>query len=315
MMGPAMPGRVKIGLLIPTSFGEALPEPATFADFFRAADELGFDSLWVIDRISHQMAKVLDPLTVLSYAAAVTSRIRLGTAVLLFSFRSPVLVAKSAATLDHLSGGRLTLGVSLGGGYREYQALGVPIKERVGRLREGLEVMRKLWTGSEVTFHGRFYHLEKVKIEPKPIQKPSIPILMGGQVDAVLRRSVELADGWIAGSFVTPDKLRESVEKISRYARELGRDVGALEIGKLLYMAVGDDRQRARERVKSYTHTYYGPEYPVDQVTVFGPPQECVERLREFAGAGAKTLMLGMTWPDRDELARIAREIAPRLSC
>lgn len=309
-----MPNKVKIGLLIPTSFGETLPKPQAFADFFREADELGFDSLWVIDRISHQTAKVLDPLTVLSYAAAATSRIRLGTAVLLFPFRSPVLIAKSAATLDYLSGGRLTLGVSLGGGYREYQALGVPIRERVGRLREGLEIMRKLWTESEVTFHGRFYDLERVKIEPKPTQRPSIPILMGGQVDAVLRRSVELADGWIAGSFATPDKLRESVEKISHYVREQGRDVGALEIGKLLYIAVEDDRQRARERVKAYTYTYYGPEYPVDQVTVFGPPQECAGKLQELADAGAKTLMLGMTWPDRAELARIAREIVPRLS-
>src|SRR5215510_6863048 len=150
----------KIGLMIPGSYAGALPPPAAFTTFFRTAEELGFDALWVIDRIFHDL-NILDPLTLLTHAATVTSRVRLGTAVLLLAFRNPVLVAKTAATLDYLSGGRLTLGVSLGGRDYEFSSQGISMTQRVGRLRENLTVMRKLWTERHVTFHGRYYHLDR----------------------------------------------------------------------------------------------------------------------------------------------------------
>jgi len=172
-----MATKAKVGLLIPSSYGGEPPKMAEFTEFCRQADELGFDSLWVIDRIFHT-ANILDPMTLLTSAATVTSRIRLGTSVLLFVFRNPILFAKTTATLDYLSGGRLILGLSLGGRDNEFGPLGVPVKQRVGRLREGLAVMRKLWTEQNVTFHGRYYNMDNVNMEPKPVQKPTIPIIM-----------------------------------------------------------------------------------------------------------------------------------------
>jgi len=193
-----MATNARIGFIIPGSFSGKPPALSEFTEFFRRVDDLGFHTLWVIDRLFHHI-NILEPLTLLTCAATVTSRIRLGTSVILFVLRNPVLMAKTTATLDYLSGGRLILGVSLGGRDQEFEALGVPIKQRVSRLQEQLTVMWKLWTEQQVTFHGRYYHLDNVNMEPKPLQKPGIPILMGGRADAVLKRSAEQADGWIAG--------------------------------------------------------------------------------------------------------------------
>jgi probable F420-dependent oxidoreductase len=302
----------KIGLMIPGSFAGAMPPPSAFAAFFQSAEELGFQALWVIDRIFHDL-NILDPLTVLTHAAAVTSRVRLGTAVLLFAFRNPVLVAKTAATLDYLSGGRLTLGVSLGGRDSEFASQGIPMRQRVGRLRENLAVMRKLWSEEHVTFHGRYYHLDQVNMEPKPVQKPGIPILMGGSVDAVLQRSAEEADGWIAGSRGTPETFHQSWQKVQAYARAAGKDPASLESGKLLYIDVGEDRIQCRDNLRAFTHAYYGPQYDVDTTSVFGSPKECAAKIQEFIDAGARNVILAPTGLEVGQLTRLAKEVIPAL--
>src|SRR5947208_10433493 len=199
----SMATNARIGILVPGSFAGSPPTLPEFTAFFRRTDDLGRHALWVIDRIFHTV-NVLDPITLLTCAATVTSRVRLGTSVLLFVLRNPVLMAKTTATLDYLSGGRLILGVSLGGRDNEFEPLGVSMQQRVSRLRENLTVMRQLWTEPQVTFHGRYYHLDNVSMEPKPLQKPGLPILMGGRADAVLKRSAAEADGYIAGVHVTP---------------------------------------------------------------------------------------------------------------
>jgi probable F420-dependent oxidoreductase len=302
----------KIGLMIPGSFASVMPPPSAFDEFFRGAEELGFDALWTIDRIFHDL-NILDPLTLLTHAAAVTSRLRLGTAVLLFAFRNPVLVAKTAATLDYLSGGRLTLGVSLGGRDYEFASQGIPITQRVSRLRENLSVMRKLWTEQNVTVHGRYYHLDQVNMEPKPVQKPSIPILMGGSVDAVLKRSAEEADGWIAGSRGTPETFRQAWQKVQAYARAVGKDPATLESGKLLYIDVGEDRAQCRENLRAFTHAYYGPQYNVDADCIFGSPDACATKIQDFIDAGAKSIILAPTGLDVGHLIRLSREVVPAL--
>ena len=302
----------KIGLMIPGSYAGAMPPPSAFGEFFRSAEELGFDALWVIDRIFHNL-NILDPLTLLTHAAAATSRVRLGTAVLLLAFRNPVLVAKTAATLDYLSGGRLTLGVSLGGRDYEFASQGIPITQRVSRLRENLTVMRKLWSEQHVTFHGRYYHLDQVNMEPKPVQKPGIPILMGGSVDAVLKRSAEEADGWIAGSRGTPETFHKSWQKVQAYARAAGKDPATLESGKLLYIDVGEDRAQCRDNLRAFTHAYYGPQYDVDADCVFGPPDACAAKIQDFIDAGAKSIILAPTGLDVGQLTRLAKEVMPLL--
>jgi probable F420-dependent oxidoreductase len=302
----------KIGLMIPGSYDGAMPPPSAFSEFFRSAEELGFDALWVIDRIFHEL-NILDPLTLLTHAAAVTSRVRLGTAVLLFAFRNPVLVAKTAATLDYLSGGRLTLGVSLGGRDYEFASQGIHMSQRVSRLRENLTVMRKLWTEQYVTFHGRYYHLDQVSMEPKPVQRPGIPILMGGSVDAVLKRSAEEADGWIAGSRGTPETFHQAWEKVLSFARTAGKAPATLESGKLLYINVGEDRIQCRDNLRAFTHAYYGPQYDVDTTGVFGSPKECSAKIQDFIDAGAKNIVLAPTGLDVGQLTRLAKEVMPLL--
>ena len=301
----------RIGLLVPSYFTGEPPNLQEFTRFFRAAEEMGFHSLWIPDRIFHRI-NALDPMTLLTCAAAVTERIRLGTAVILFVFHNPVLMAKTAATLDYLSGGRLTLGISLGGRDNEFESLGVPIKQRIGRFQEGLTLMRKLWSEDSVTFHGRYYHVDNVNMDPKPVQKPSIPIVMGGRADAVLKRSAE-ADGWVAGGQGSPDAYAESWQKVRAYAVAAGRDPDALESGRLMYTCVGDDSERCRLQIRAYTDAYYGPQFDVESNCAYGPPDECAARIQAYIDAGAKTMLLGPTWPDVDQINRLSRDVVPLL--
>jgi alkanesulfonate monooxygenase SsuD/methylene tetrahydromethanopterin reductase-like flavin-dependent oxidoreductase (luciferase family) len=174
-------------------------------------------------------------------------------------------------------------------------------------------VMRKLWTEQHVTFQGRYYHLDQVSMEPKPVQKPGIPILMGGSVDAVLKRSAEEADGWIAGSRGTPETFHAAWQKVQAYARAIGKDPATLESGKLLYIDVGEDRVRCRDNLRAFTHAYYGPQYDVDATGVFGSPKECAAKIQEFIDAGAQNIVLAPIGLDVKQLTRLAKEVMPLL--
>ena len=210
-----MPTDVKLGILVPGMFGGTPPTLGEFSSFFSRAEELGYDSLWVIDRVFHPV-NIIDPMALLTVAATVTERVRLGTAVLLFVLRNPILVAKSTATLDYLSGGRLTLGISLGGRDNEFDPLGVDVRQRVSRFNEGLEVMRRLWSERDVTHHGRYFSLDSVNVDPKPVQQPSIPVIIGGSADSALQRAAEHTDGWVAGGAATPEVFATAWGKVRR---------------------------------------------------------------------------------------------------
>ena len=307
-----MTTEAKIGLLVPGSFAGTPPSMQDFTQFFRRADELGFDSLWVIDRIFHDI-NILEPMTLLTCAAAVTNRIRLGTSVLLFLFRNPVQLAKTAATLDHLSGGRLTLGISLGGRDFEFGPMGIDRERRVSRFRESLALMRKLWTEDNVTHHGRFYDMDNVTVLPKPVQQPGIPIWFGGSAEGALKRSAELADGWVGGGSGGNDAYRQTWQKVKDYAQAAGKDPESLDSGRLAYVYVDQDREKCRQALVEFTHAYYGPQYDVDNNCVFGSAEECAAMIQGFIDAGAKTMILGPTWPDVDQIERIAREVVPLL--
>ena len=307
-----MPANTKIGLLVPGGFGDAPPSMAEFTGFFRRADEIGYDSLWVIDRIFHNIS-IIEPMTLLTCAAAVTERVRLGTAVLLFVLRNPILVAKTTATLDYLSGGRLTLGISLGGRDNEFGPMGIDPGRRVSRFTEDLEIMRRLWTERDVTHHGRYYSMDNVNVDPKPVQQPSIPIILGGSAEGPLRRAGQLADGWVAGGTANAETWGQAWQKVQGYAAEAGKDPESLESGKLIYTYVDSDRSRAKQALESFTHAYYGPQYDVENNCAFGPAEACAEKLQPFIDAGCKTLILGPTWPEAAQIERIWSEVVPLL--
>jgi probable F420-dependent oxidoreductase len=307
-----MPTDAKLGILVPGMFGGTPPTLGEFSGFFRRAEELGYDSLWVIDRVFHPV-NIIDPMALLTVAATVTERVRLGTAVLLFVLRNPILVAKSTATLDYLSGGRLTLGISLGGRDNEFDPLGVDVRQRVSRFNEGLEVMRRLWSERDVTHHGRYFSLDSVNVDPKPVQQPSIPVIIGGSADSALQRAAEHTDGWVAGGAATPEVFATAWGKVRDYAAAAGKDPGTLQSAKLIYTYVDTDRDRAKRALEEFTHAYYGPQYDVENVCAFGRPEDCAEKLQAYIDAGAQTVMVGPTWPDPAQIERISAEVAPLL--
>ena len=153
---------VKVGLHVPAASRRQLPSGAEYIEFFKQAESLGFDSLWTEDRVFHD-ANFLEPLTLLSWAAASTDHIRLGTAVLLLSLRNAPALARQVSTMDHLSGGRLSLGISIGGRPNEYPGLGIRESKRVARLRENIAVLKQLLNGELVTYEGRFHRVKGLR--------------------------------------------------------------------------------------------------------------------------------------------------------
>jgi alkanesulfonate monooxygenase SsuD/methylene tetrahydromethanopterin reductase-like flavin-dependent oxidoreductase (luciferase family) len=287
-------------------------------DFAAQAEGLGFDSIWVQDSLLTDPI-FLEPLTSLSYLAGKTRSIKLCVAVLLLPLRNPVVVARMASTVDFLSDHRLILGIGLGGKEEEFKASGIPLNERVTRQIEGIEVMRRLWTEEEVNFDGRFAHVVKGKMRPKPNNAVGIPIWLGGGQpgqpvkDSVLRRAAKLSDGWIGGGSTSLADFREASQKFLRYAAESGRQVKDLAVAKRVYVHVDRDSAKARQVLRVALSGMYGHEFDVEKLCVFGDAQECASRLEEFIRAGAKTLILNSVTDFFEQSAILARDVVPQV--
>jgi alkanesulfonate monooxygenase SsuD/methylene tetrahydromethanopterin reductase-like flavin-dependent oxidoreductase (luciferase family) len=300
--------QVSVGIHVPSASVAQLGSGEVYTEFFRQVEALGLDAVWTEDRIFHS-ANLLDPVMLLAWAAASTRRIQLGTAVMVLNLRHAAVAARQASTIYHLSGGRLALGVSLGGRPNEYQGLGVPMEKRVAVLRESIAVLRQLLSGQPVEHQGQFFHLQDATVRPAA----EVPIYMGGRVEGALRRAGELADGWIMGPFGTVQDFQQSWRIVQDAARAVGKDPDALVAGRLLYIAADEDRDRARKTLRLFLHGYYGPTFDVDQHAIFGPPAEVAARLREQVDAGLTHLMLGVPTLDLAHLRRVAEQVAPTL--
>jgi probable F420-dependent oxidoreductase len=225
---------MRIGLGLPVSGTWATP--GTLRHVASRADELGFDSLWAFQRLLHPVDQdwgsayhsVQDPLTSLAYAAAVTSRIRLGVAVLMAPYYAPIVLAKALTTIDVLSGGRLDVGIGLGWSAQEFAAVGVPMERRGARAEEFVACLKAIWTQPEVEFHGEFYDVPLSRVEPKPVQSPYPPLLMGGGAEAALKRIGRIADGWISSSRTDLTTIGESIDVVRVAATAAGRDPDVL---------------------------------------------------------------------------------------
>lgn len=204
----------------------------------RRAEELGYASLWAYQRTlwpadgrlgpSHR--SVLDPVVALAVAAGHTDRIGLGTATICAPFTAPALLATTMASLDVVSGGRLTVGLGMGWLPEEYEAAGVPMERRGARFEEYLHCLHALWTQEPVEFSGEFYTVPRSYLGPAPVQRPHPPVLVGGSADAALLRAGRLGQGWIASSRQDPAGLARCVELVRTGALEAGRDPGDLRI-------------------------------------------------------------------------------------
>jgi probable F420-dependent oxidoreductase len=236
---------MRLGFGLPVTGGWATPE--NMVAVAREAESLGYHSLWTVQRILYPSAprneyagspggpwpayfeSVADSLVALGYVAAATSRIRLGTAVVNPTYYSPVLLAKQLATLDVVSGGRLTVGAGLGWSEDEYAATGVPFRRRGRRLDECLRCLKLVWTEELVEFTGEFYGIPASRIDPKPVQLPHPPLLVGGYSAAAMRRAVSLADGYIGGNIPLAE-FAPVIERLRAAAREAGRNPDSMPI-------------------------------------------------------------------------------------
>ena len=301
----------KLGLIIPTNFGSDAPPTRDLSRFCARAEELGFDSLWIIDRLFHQYG-VPHPFVMLSYAAAATQNIGLGSGVILLSVRHPVEVAQQAATLNAMSGERLTLGVSQGGRDNEYQATNMPKDQRTGRLVEGVKVMRRLWGEKDVTLEGRYYNLDGANIEPKPQRPGGIPLIFGGSTEPSFKRAGRIADGWMQGARGTPESYAAAWNTVLGGARQAGRDPSTLHSSKLFYVNPGNDAKAASAQLENYLSYYYGPNYPMEH-TGFGDPDRIAAKISAFGDAGCELMILGLPGPDLSRLEALASEVRPRV--
>src|SRR5438552_14426676 len=218
---------MKLGICLP-HYGRPIEVPRIL-EVARRAEERGLDSVWVTDHvIVPNQANVIDrearpgPLAVLPWLAGVTRRIALGTSVVILPYRSPIPVAKLLASADVLSGGRLIVGAAIGWMEGEFEALGVPFKERVSRSEEALTLMRTLWTEERPEVDTERHHLHGLQVSPMPLRKPRPPILIGGMSEAALRRVVRLGDGWHATG-ATPETFRQGKQAVTRFWKEAGR--------------------------------------------------------------------------------------------
>ncbi len=288
--------QVVIGVSLGGSFPQGVPAPATLLTAARHAEAAGYDALWSGDHVMMH-SPIVECVTLLSAFAAVTTRVKLGTAVYLLPLRHPTIVAKMFAGLDYLSDGRLIFGVGVGGEIaKEFEASGVAVRERGPRTDEGLEIVRRLWSEKRVTFAGRFHRFTDVTLEPQPVQRPHPPIWIGGRSDGALRRTARFADGWLA-YMATPERIREGMARIAEFAGNAGRDASAIEAGLLIFTHVGATREIARKRaVDDLSARYNQPfEKLVDRYCAFGTASDCAERIAAFQDIGVTNVVIKFT--------------------
>jgi probable F420-dependent oxidoreductase len=293
------------------------PSPASVRRTAELIDRLGYDSVWVGDHISFPVP-ILDPLLQLAQIAVCSDRVLLGTAVYLLPLRHPTPVAKQIATLDRLCGGRFVFGVGVGGEFpREYEACGVSVRERGGRLSEAIPLLRALWSGEPVASRGRYYAFREVRLTPPPLQGSALPIWCGGRSRAALERIGRMGDGWLAYA-VDPERYRAGLEIAAAAAEHADRHIERFGTGLLLFLRIDRDHDAALDVASEHLSERYAMDFrePARRYSALGQPDQVAERIEQFRSAGVRHLILDPVGPveDRDaQLERFAKEVRPLL--
>lgn len=281
-------------------------------------EEIGFQSLWAGDHIAFT-SPILDPMLGLSQAAAMSDTLKIGTAVFLLPLRSAAGAAKLGASLDHLSEGRFIFGIGAGGEFpREFDACGVSTKERGARLTEGIEVMRKLWSGEPVSHDGRIWHFENVHMQPAPVTPGGPPIWCGGRSDAALKRAGTMADGWMS-YVVTPEQFADGLAKIDTARTGAGKAAAPFGTAHLLFTRLDDSYERAWDDATALLSTRYAMDFrkAAQRYCAMGDPEAIAATLRKFHAAGVRHFILDMlgTPEEREaQLRRFAAEVRPLIA-
>jgi probable F420-dependent oxidoreductase len=295
--------KIPLGMVLPHRSPEAVDIRAV-RQVAQNAEALGFRDLWVTENsLDHVFC--FDPMVVLTYAAAVTTTIRLGVAVVVLPVHSPIHVAHQVASLDYVSQGRAILGVGLGRDqhYAEFQ---VPRERRVRRFREGVELIKALWTEPRVSYRGEIFQLDGGTMAPKPVQKPHPPIWLGGGHPDALRRAAAIADGWMGSGGSSTASFSQSVPVLKAALEKAGRDPAAFPISKRVFLSVHERPEVARAEVhRWYSEVYHNPE-GTDASGVHGTPEQVRERLEALVAVGANHLLLNPVCRHAEQLDVLA---------
>jgi probable F420-dependent oxidoreductase len=270
------------------------------------ADALGFRDLWVTENTLDHVTS-FDPVVVLTYAAAVTTRIGLGASVLVLPVHDPRMVAHQWATLDYVSNGRAVMGVGIGQA-RHLHEFQIPEAGRVARFREEVDLIRALWSQDKVTYHGRFYHVDGVKLGVRPVQKP-LPIWMGvGHPDAI-RRAAGMADGWMGAGGSSIEDFRRAVPLLRESLEKAGRDPGKFPVSKRIFIHVDEKPEVARAELhRWYTEVYHNPA-GTDTSGIHGTPEQVREKLAAMIAMGANHLLLNPVSRHVEQLDALAQVV------
>jgi probable F420-dependent oxidoreductase len=306
--GLALEQETRLGLMFPGGDGRSALALA------RRCEALGFDSLFVGDHLAFHVP-VPDSLSLLAFLAAATERITLGTGVYLLPLRPPFVAAKAAATVDLLSGGRLVFGVGVGGEFPpEFDAAGVPLRERGARTDEAVALLRRLWREDAVRHQGRFFRLGPVTLEPKPARPGGPPIWVGGRSPAAMRRAGRLGDGYVS-TMTSVERYRANLEEILRHAEASGRAERPFATAALLFTVLDADRERAAARAAEVLGRVYARDFreAARKYCLLGRPEDCLEQMRAYAGAGVRHFLLSPLADPAGFVEQVGAGIVPEI--
>ncbi|MCZ6604089.1 MAG: TIGR03619 family F420-dependent LLM class oxidoreductase [Alphaproteobacteria bacterium] len=293
------------------------PDAQKLIEYASHIEKIGYDSVWVWDHIllgTEPLFPIIDSLTLLTAIAARTSRLVIGTGILVLPLRNPTVLAKQLSSIDHVSQGRLTVGMASGWYKREFDACGIPFNQRGKLMDRNLEIIRRLWTEHQVTGEWGEFNLREATMYPKPYGAKPPQLLIGGYVDRVLKRTATVGDGWLT-YFYTPEGFDKSWKKIIAFADEAGRDPAELTSANQLPIYVGP-RDKIREQMLHWLKTewdFAGWSDSTPDSAIMGTPEECVEQLQAHMEAGLEKIIFVPYRYEREQVEAIASDIIPKL--
>ena len=295
-----------------------MPDIRQLVDYGIRMEQLGYDSLWVWDHVLLGVQPnfpIIESLTLLTAIGARTSKIKLGTGILVLPMRNPVILAKQLASMDLLTNGRLLMGMASGWYKREFDAVGVPFEQRGKIMDENLDILTRFWTEDMVKGEWSRHKIPAGVMYPKPVQKPRPPILIGGYVDRVLKRAAVTGDGWLT-YFYRPESFAKSWAKIRDFAKEGGKDPDTLLNAAQLPICIG----KSRAAVEADMMDWLGKEWDyaswsdsTKDSAIMGTVDECVAQLKEHLAVGTQKIIFVPYKYEMGQIETIAREIIPRL--
>ena len=295
---------MNFGITIPNNWG--IEDPQDVFNVAVLAEEMGYDSIWVNHHVFNAgyvkerlgQLPYYDALTTLTYAAALTKRVRLGTTVLVLPYLNPMVLAKTLATLDVFSGGRLIAGVGVGALRHESDSLGSDYHTRGAYANESIAIMKELWTNDEPNFEGRFFSFSDVLFSPKPLQKPHPPIWVGGTSNGALRRVARYGDGWHPNR-MSPETLQTSIETLKSYLDDAGRSLDDITLS-------------VRAELNVSTSPSSNPEEPMA-----GTPDQIIQSIEAFRSISVEEFVFQVSSTNIDDINRnmeaFAEKVLPRL--